>query len=72
MLNAIANVPSAVSYTHLPPGCPKDYYRTLLRAVDGLGCRCILDAEGERLALGIEASPYPVSYTHLDVYKRQV
>lgn len=42
----------------LPPGCPKDYYRTLLRAVDGLGCRCILDAEGERLALGIEASPY--------------
>ena len=42
----------------MPPGCPKDYYRTLLRAVDGLGCRCILDAEGERLALGVEAKPY--------------
>ncbi len=42
----------------MPPGCPKDYYRTLLRTVDGLGCRCILDADGERLALGLEAHPY--------------
>lgn len=42
----------------MPPGCPADYYRSLIRAVDGLGCRCILDAEGERLALGVEAKPY--------------
>ncbi len=42
----------------LPPGCPADYYKTLIEAVEGLNCRCVLDAEGERLALGIQARPY--------------
>ena len=30
----------------LPPGCPDDYYATLIDAVAGLGCRCVLDADG--------------------------
>ena len=35
----------------LPPGCPADYYRTLIQTVEGLGCRCVLDADGDRDAL---------------------
>lgn len=44
----------------LPPGCPADFYRTLIQSVDGLGCRCILDADGERLRYGLEAKPFMI------------
>ena len=44
----------------LPPGCPDDYYRTLINAVEGLGCRCVLDADGERLRQGLEARPFMI------------
>lgn len=44
----------------LPPGCPADYYRTLIQSVEGLGCRCILDADGDRLRYGLEAKPYMI------------
>lgn len=44
----------------MPPGCPKDYYRTLINAVEGLGCRCVLDADGERLKFGLEARPFMI------------
>ncbi len=44
----------------LPPGCPIDYYRTLLQTVEGLGCRCILDADGERMRYGLEAHPFMI------------
>lgn len=43
-----------------PPGCPADYYRTLIGAVEGLGCRCVLDADGERLKRGLEARPFMI------------
>lgn len=42
----------------LPPGCPADYYRTLIEATEGLSCRCVLDADGERLQAGLEAHPF--------------
>ncbi|MBR1560289.1 MAG: 1-phosphofructokinase [Clostridia bacterium] len=44
----------------LPPGCPDDYYRTLINAVEGLGCRCVLDADGDRLKYGLEAHPFMI------------
>lgn len=44
----------------LPPGCPKDYYRTLIQSVEGLGCRCVLDADGEALRFGLEAQPFMI------------
>jgi len=44
----------------LPPGCPQEYYRTLIHAVEGLGCRCVLDADGERLKYGLEARPFMI------------
>ncbi len=42
----------------LPPGCPKDFYKTVIETVDGLNCRCVLDAEGEALLKGLEAKPF--------------
>ena len=51
----------------LPPGCPQDFYRTLIRAVDGMGCRCILDADGERLKYGLEATPYMIKPNHYEL-----
>ena len=44
----------------MPPGCPDDYYATLIDAVAGLGCRCVLDADGERLRKGLEAEPFMI------------
>ena len=44
----------------MPPGCPTDYYRTLINAVEGLGCRCVLDADGDRLKFGLEAKPFMI------------
>ena len=44
----------------LPPGCPEDYYRTLIEAVEGLDCRCVLDADGNRLKSGLEARPFMI------------
>lgn len=41
----------------LPPGCPADFYRKLMEAVEGR-CRCVLDAEGEKLTRGMEAKPF--------------
>ena len=44
----------------MPPGCPDDYYATLIEAVAGLGCRCVLDADGERLKKGLAAGPFMI------------
>ena len=43
-----------------PPGCPPGIYRDLIAALGGSGCRCVLDAEGEKLTLGITGAPYMV------------
>ena len=51
----------------LPPGCPPDFYRTLIRAVDGMGCQCILDADGERLKYGLDAAPFMIKPNHLEL-----
>ncbi len=47
----------------LPPACPADFYRTLVEAAKGEGARCVLDAEGDRLAAGLEAKPYMTALT---------
>lgn len=39
----------------LPPQCPAEFYRTL---AEDARCRVILDADGERLRLGLQAKPY--------------
>lgn len=44
----------------LPPGCPAEYYRTLIETVEGLGCRCILDADGEPMRYGLESRPFMI------------
>ena len=42
----------------MPPQCPPDFYRTLAEAASATACRVILDADGERLKLGLEAKPF--------------
>ena len=42
----------------LPPDCPADFYRTLAAIAAEAGCRVMLDADGERLRLGLEAKPF--------------
>lgn len=42
----------------LPPGCPADYYRTIIESLEGTNCRCVLDADGAKLAEGLKAKPY--------------
>ncbi len=42
----------------LPPLCPADFYKRLALDAAVEGCRVILDADGERLRLGIEAKPF--------------
>ena len=42
----------------LPPGAPNELYRRLIQTAQAQGAKCVLDAEGERLALGIDAKPY--------------
>ncbi|MDQ8738874.1 1-phosphofructokinase [Paenibacillus sp. LHD-38] len=44
----------------LPPGTPSDYYRSLIESARALGIKTILDADGEALALGVEASPFAI------------
>ncbi len=44
----------------LPPGTPPDYYRSLIESAREQGIRTILDADGEALALGIEAAPFAI------------
>ena len=46
----------AVLTGSLPPGCPEGTYRELMRQMSGV--RCLLDAEGRELALGVEAHPF--------------
>jgi 1-phosphofructokinase len=42
----------------LPDGCDPSFYADLIAALNKKGVRCILDAAGEALRLGIGAAPY--------------
>ncbi len=44
----------------LPRECPADYYRQIIERANELGCRCILDADGDKLREGLKARPYLV------------
>ena len=51
----------------VPKGISSDFYGTLIHEATEKGKRVVLDTSGELLIQGVKA----VSYTHLDVYKRQ-
>ncbi|MEG0145521.1 MAG: 1-phosphofructokinase [Clostridia bacterium] len=51
----------------LPPGCPKDYYQTIIEKAEGLSCKCVLDAEGAALKAGICAKPYLIKPNRLEL-----
>ena len=45
---------------------PADFYRTLIEATAGR-CRCVLDAEGEKLARGMEAKPFLIKPNEYEI-----
>ncbi len=47
----------AVLTGSLPPGAPADTYARLIRALRARDVRCLLDADGEALRLGLAAEP---------------
>ncbi len=42
----------------LPPGCGADYYAGIIRALKQKNVKCVLDADGETLRLGVAEKPY--------------
>ena len=61
MVKEYASHASTVILTgSLPPGCPEDYYVTLMQAAKegNPGIRCAVDAEGEKLKTAIEQKPH--------------
>lgn len=44
----------------LPPGVPPDYYGRIIRLAQDAGVKAVLDASGEALQFGVEASPFLV------------
>lgn len=48
----------------LPKGAPKDTYRTWISECKKTGAKVILDADGELLEAGIQASPYLIKPNH--------
>ena len=47
----------AVLTGSLPPGMPEDTYARIIREMRSEGIRCLLDADGAALRLGLEAQP---------------
>ncbi len=44
----------------LPPGVPSDFYSRVIERLNEYGVKTVLDADGEALKLGVQASPYVI------------
>lgn len=53
----------------MPKGSPKDTYRTWVSAFKKTGAKVILDADGDLLAAGLEASPYLIKPNNHELSK---
>ena len=42
----------------VPPGCSAGVYREIIEQIRGTGCKCVLDADGEKLSEGLKAHPF--------------
>jgi len=42
----------------VPPGCSAGVYREIMEDIASTGCRCVLDADGEKLSEGLKAHPF--------------
>lgn len=58
ILAAVKNKDTVFLSGSLPEGCEPSFYAELISALKAKGARCVLDADGEALALGIEAKPF--------------
>ena len=62
MMDMIRNHAATSSHMVLsgsvPPGCSAGCYREIMEEIKNTGCRCVLDADGEKLSEGLKAHPY--------------
>ena len=42
----------------VPPGCGAGCYREIIEELRSTGCKCVLDADGEKLREGLKAKPF--------------
>ena len=42
----------------VPPGCNAGIYREIMEDIRSTGCKCVLDADGAKLADGLKAKPF--------------
>jgi len=59
MIRAHARTSSHMVLTgSVPPGCSAGVYREIMEEISSTGCRCVLDADGEKLSQGLMARPF--------------
>lgn len=59
MIRRHAKVASHMVLTgSVPPGCSAGIYREIMEDIRSTGCRCVLDADGAKLADGLKAKPF--------------
>lgn len=51
----------------LPKGCAPDYYAELTAGAGALGCKCVLDAEGDAMREGLKAHPYLIKPNQMEL-----
>ncbi len=58
ILAAVKNKDTVFLSGSLPEGCDPSFYAELITALKAKGARCVLDADGEALLLGIQSKPF--------------
>lgn len=58
ILAAVKNKDTVFLSGSLPEGCDPSFYADLITSLNCKGARCILDADGQALTMGIQARPY--------------
>lgn len=53
-----ANSSHMVLAGSVPPGCSAGCYREIIEEIRDTGCKCVLDADGEKLSEGLKAHPF--------------
>lgn len=53
-----ANASHMVLSGSVPPGCSAGCYREIMEEIRMTGCKCVLDADGEKLSEGLKAKPF--------------
>ncbi len=51
----------------VPPGCNAGIYKEIMEEIASTGCKCVLDADGEKLSQGLIAKPFLIKPNHYEL-----